>query len=118
EAAMADGPTDARRKVWHAYARDLASRLDAEERRRVRDELLRRARKVAEASGGVLGIAKVSAKEEKVLDALAEAFGGGAASRSAPSPRPRASGCCSAPAARAPTARTSRGSRATCPRPR
>ena len=76
EAAMADGPTDARRKVWYAYARDLSARLDADERRRVRDELLRRARKVAEASGGILGIAKVSAKERKVLDAIAEAFEG------------------------------------------
>jgi hypothetical protein len=76
EAAMTDGPTDARRKVWFAYARALAARLDADERRRVRDELLRRARKVAEASGGILGIAKVSAKERKVLDAIAEAFEG------------------------------------------
>ena len=74
EAAMADGPTDARRKVWFAYAKGLAGRLDAEERRQVRDELLRRARKVAEASGGILGIARVSAKEKKVLDAIAEAF--------------------------------------------
>jgi len=76
EAAMTDGPTDARRKVWFAYARDLSRRLDADERRKVRDELLRRARKVAEASGGILGIAKISAKERKVLDAIAEAFEG------------------------------------------
>jgi len=74
EAAMTDGPTEARRKVWFAYAKDLAGRLDAAERTKVRDELLRRARKVAEASGGVLGIAKVSAKEKKVLDTIAEAF--------------------------------------------
>jgi hypothetical protein len=74
EAAMADGPTDARRKVWFAYARDLASRLDATERQQVRDELLRRARKVAEASGGILGIAKISKKEKRVLDSIAEAF--------------------------------------------
>jgi hypothetical protein len=74
EAAMADGPTDARRKVWFAYARDLASRLDATERQQVRDELLRRARKVAEASGGILGIARISKKEKRVLDSIAEAF--------------------------------------------
>lgn len=76
EAAMADGPTEARRKAWFAYAKDLASRLDPSERQQVRDELLRRARKVAEASGGILGIAKISAKEKQVLDAIAEAFEG------------------------------------------
>ena len=76
EAAMTDGPTEARRKVWFAYAKDLSARLDASERVRVRDELLRRARRVAEASGGVLGIAKISAKEKQVLDAIAEAFEG------------------------------------------
>ena len=76
EAVMADGPTEARRTVWFAYARDLCSRLDAAERGQVRDELLRRARKVALASGGILGIAKVSAKEKRILDAIAEAFAG------------------------------------------
>jgi hypothetical protein len=74
EAAVTEGPTEVRRKVWFAYARDLSARLDATERLQVRDELLRRARKVAEASGGILGIARVSAKEQRVLDAIAEAF--------------------------------------------
>ena len=74
EAAMADGPTEARRKVWFAYAKDLAARLDAGERRRVREELVARARKVAEASGGLFGIGKVSAAEQQILDAIANAF--------------------------------------------
>ena len=74
EAAMADGPTEARRKVWFAYARDLSGRLDANERRRVRDDLVARARKVAEASGGLLGVARISAAEQRVLDAVAGAF--------------------------------------------
>lgn len=74
EAGMADGPTEAKRKVWFAYARDLAARLDANERRLVRDDLLHRARVVAEASGGILGVAKVSANEQRVLDQIAECF--------------------------------------------
>jgi hypothetical protein len=74
EAAMADGPTEARRRVWFAYAKDLASRLDANERRRVREDLVARARKVAEASGGLLGVGKVSAAEQRILDAVAGAF--------------------------------------------
>ncbi len=74
EATIADGPTEARRDVWFAYARDLAARLDPKERRAVREDLVRRARVVAEASGGVLGMRKVSANEQRVLDRIAEAF--------------------------------------------
>jgi tellurite resistance protein len=62
-------------KAWHAYARELSQKLDAAERRSVCDELCRRARAVAEASGGFLGLAgKISAKEEAVLRAIKEAF--------------------------------------------
>jgi hypothetical protein len=74
EAAMADGPTEARRKVWFAFAKDLNSRLDTSERRRVREDLVARARRVAEASGGLLGVARTSAAEQRILDAIAEAF--------------------------------------------
>jgi hypothetical protein len=74
EAAIADGPTEARRKVWFAYAGDLAARLDPTERRRVRDDLVGRARKVAEVSGGFLGMGKVSPAEERILDAISGAF--------------------------------------------
>ncbi len=74
EAGMADGPTEAKRKVWFAYARDLSARLDPNERRLVREDLLRRARAVAEASGGILGVARVSANEQRVLDSVAECF--------------------------------------------
>jgi hypothetical protein len=74
EATIADGPTEARRDVWFAYARDLAARLDPKERRAVREDLVRRARVVAETSGGVLGMRKISGKEQRVLDRIAEAF--------------------------------------------
>jgi hypothetical protein len=40
----------------------------------VRNELLRRARSVAEASGGILGIGKISASEEKVLADIEATF--------------------------------------------
>jgi hypothetical protein len=75
EQSLHEKPTGERRKVWRAYAQDLASRLDAAERRKVREDLLKRARAVAEASGGFLGMGnKVSANEQKVLDAIAECF--------------------------------------------
>jgi len=67
---LADG-----RAAWRAYVGELVRKLDPAERVRVRDELLRRARGVAEASGGLLGFGnKISSKEDEVLQALAAAF--------------------------------------------
>jgi len=74
EESLHKHPTEERRKVWRAYAKDLASRLDANERRITREDLLKRTRAVAEVSGGILGMGKVSANEQKVLDAIAECF--------------------------------------------
>jgi hypothetical protein len=74
ETAMREGPTEERRKVWRAYARDLAHRLDADERRTTRNDLIRRARLVAEASGGILGVGKITANEQQILDVIAECF--------------------------------------------
>jgi len=63
------------RQAWRAYAAELSRQLNAAERHKVRDELVRRTRAVAEASGGILGLGnRTSAKEEAVLTALAEAF--------------------------------------------
>lgn len=68
-------PGEPGRVAWRAYATELARKLSPAERLRVRDELLRRARGVAEASGGLLGFGnRVSAREQQVLDTLAEAF--------------------------------------------
>jgi hypothetical protein len=74
ETAMGEGPTEERRKVWRAYAQDLAKRLDPDERRVTRNDLIKRTRLVAEASGGILGMGKVTANEQRVLDAIAECF--------------------------------------------
>lgn len=63
------------RAAWYAYAAELSRKLSVAERRTVRNELVRRARAVAEASGGILGLGRrVSEKEEAVLAALAAAF--------------------------------------------
>jgi len=74
ESSLQSPPNQDRRKVWRAYARDLANRLDAGERRITREDLLKRTRAVAQASGGLLGVGKISANEQKVLDAIAECF--------------------------------------------
>ena len=54
--------------------RALAETMSAEDRRFFKGRVLDRARGVAEAAGGFLGIGKVSAREQKVLDELASAF--------------------------------------------
>jgi len=68
-------PNDDTRKAWYAWAEQLTQKLDAAERRKVREGLLKRAKAVAEASGGILGLGnKVSPNEKLVLDAIARAF--------------------------------------------
>jgi len=68
-------PRDDARKAWYAWAAELNHKLDAAERKKVRDGLIQRARAVAEASGGILGLGnKISRNEQRILDAIARAF--------------------------------------------
>ena len=53
----------------------LSAHLDQSSRGALKNELLGRARTVAEAAGGFLGLGnKISAEEARVLDELAAAF--------------------------------------------
>jgi tellurite resistance protein len=67
-------PAEPGRAAWRAYVKELRAKLNASELEKVRNELLRRARSVAEASGGILGIGKISASEEKVLADIEATF--------------------------------------------
>jgi uncharacterized tellurite resistance protein B-like protein len=68
-------PSEDARKAWYAWAKELNAKLDVNERRKVREGLSQRARKVAEASGGFLGLgSKISQNEQLVLDAIEKAF--------------------------------------------
>ena len=63
------------REVWIAYVRALCQKLDPAERAELRDDLLCRARAVAEAAGGFLGLgSKVSPREQQELARLEAAF--------------------------------------------
>jgi hypothetical protein len=54
---------------------DLCATLDAGEQAKLRDEILGRARAVAEAAGGILGLVnRISPQEEKILQELAKPF--------------------------------------------
>ena len=68
-------PREEARKAWFLWAGELNKKLTPAERRELREGLLARARSVAEASGGLLGLGnRVSAREQKVLDRIEEAF--------------------------------------------
>ncbi len=55
----------------------LSASMDPSERNALRDSVMGKARMVAEAAGGFLGLGnKVSAEEQAVLDELAGVFGG------------------------------------------
>jgi uncharacterized tellurite resistance protein B-like protein len=68
-------PREDARKAWHAWAAEVGRKLDAAERKKVREGLVQRARAVAQASGGILGLgSKISPNEQRVLDAIEKAF--------------------------------------------
>lgn len=60
--------------AWQQYVRGLCRQMSEQERRALREEVLRATRVVAEASGGVLGLGRVSAAEREMMEQLEEAF--------------------------------------------
>jgi hypothetical protein len=64
---------------WNDYIRALCAELSAEQKQHLEERIVGRARAVAEAAGGFLGLgSKVSAEEEDVLQQLQQAFRAGA----------------------------------------
>ncbi len=70
-------PTGEVLSAWKDYVAALASSMDASTRDQFKQDLLGRARRVAEAAGGFLGIARISSEEEEKLEELAHAFSHG-----------------------------------------
>lgn len=63
--------------AWTAYVQGLAGHLDEGERAALREKLMGRARAVAKAAGGFLGLGnKISPEEETALGMLENAFEG------------------------------------------
>jgi len=61
--------------AWSAFVRGLGEALGEAERGELERRILGRARRVAEAAGGILGLGnKISPEEEKMLGVLAKAF--------------------------------------------
>ena len=61
-------------EAWKAYVGALAGSLDEGGRRQLREDLLSRARRVAESAGGFFGVGTVSQAERDLLDELEKAF--------------------------------------------
>ena len=75
ESWLEERPAPALRELWANYIHSLCQAMSPEAQRELRDDVLGRARRVAEAAGGVLGFgSRVSSAEAAVLAALAAAF--------------------------------------------
>jgi len=62
-------------EIWGTFIVGLCAELNATERFTLKEQIIGRARSVAEAAGGILGLGnKVSVEEEVVLAQLAKAF--------------------------------------------
>jgi hypothetical protein len=59
---------------WGGYVTELVTHLTAGERTAMHARLVERARKVARAAGGMLGIASISEAEKRVITALEKPF--------------------------------------------
>jgi hypothetical protein len=62
--------------AWQHYVEALCDRLAPEDRKSLQEELLRNVRTAAEASGGFLGVGKISKAERAVLAKLEASFSG------------------------------------------
>jgi hypothetical protein len=60
--------------AWEAYIKALASQLNDEQNRLLKNQIVGFAKMVAAAAGGFLGIGRVSSSEEKVLARIDAAF--------------------------------------------
>lgn len=61
-------------EAWREYLKGLCAALGPEERTQLREELLHATKTTAAASGGFLGIGRISRAEQEMLDTLAASF--------------------------------------------
>lgn len=69
------GPTEDGRAAWRMFAAELRKTLNPKELATFRDDLLKYAHSVAEASGGIFGVfLQVSPEEKKVIEVIQKAL--------------------------------------------
>lgn len=67
-------PSDELFGAWESYIKALASQLNDEQNRVLKNQIVGFAKLVATSAGGILGFGKVSGTEEKVLGRIESAF--------------------------------------------
>ena len=72
---LEDRPASDLTDAWREYMGAICEELPSESRAHLRDRIVGRARAVAEAAGGFLGVGAVSREEEAALAELEKAFG-------------------------------------------
>jgi len=71
---LAHRPEASLLSAWQHYVHGLCECLSRSDRDTLKEELMLNARKAAEASGGFLGLGKISSEEEQVLTKLESSF--------------------------------------------
>ena len=71
---LAKKPSEDLFSAWESYIKALASQLNDEQNRLLKNQIVGFAKMVAAAAGGILGFGKVSGAEEKILDRIEAAF--------------------------------------------
>ena len=74
QAWLAKRPSDELIEAWEAYIKALASQLNDEQNRLLKNQIVGFAKMVATSAGGLLGFGKVSGSEEKALERIEAAF--------------------------------------------
>lgn len=74
EGWLREAPPAGLMEIWREYTRALCAGLDSEQRASLSRQLIGRARAVAEAAGGFLGLGRISKEEAAVLRELEDAF--------------------------------------------
>lgn len=75
ESWIREKPDDKLLGAWKAYIAALRRTLAPESIEEIKEKIVRRARRVARAAGGILGVATVTKAEQEVISALESAFG-------------------------------------------
>lgn len=71
---LATKPSPRLLQTWKRYTKAICQTISPTVIAVLRDEILRRAKAVAKASGGVLSLGRITREEQKILDAMAQAF--------------------------------------------
>jgi len=71
---LTDEPDDNLKAAWVEYTKAMCEKLQAGDQAKLKEQVMGRCKKVAEAAGGFLGLGSISTKEAAVLDSLAETF--------------------------------------------